>query len=108
MSAAEIEVPNPPDGVTGLRRSPTEASENLVEILNQLGSSLLISTYQAGRVVAVGVSQGSLNVTLHTFERAMGLAVAHDRVAVGSGPQIFFLQSMPEIAAPARAGRQVR
>ncbi len=99
MSSAEFEVPNPPDGVTGLRLFTYEASENLVDLLHQLGSSLLVSTYQAGRVIAVGVSQGSLNVTLHTYERAMGLAVAHDRVAVGSGPQIFFLQSMPEIAA---------
>ena len=108
MSCEEKTLPNPPDGVTGLRLFTYEASDNLVEILNQVGSSLLISTYQAGRLVAVGVSQGSLNVTLHTFERAMGLAVAHDRVAVGSGPQLFLLQSMPEIAGAARAGRQVR
>ena len=99
MSSAEIEVPSPPDGVTGLRVFSYEASENLVDILTQVGSSLLISTYQAGRLIAVGVSQGKLNVTLHAYERAMGIAVAHDRVAVGSGPQIFFLQSMAEIAA---------
>jgi uncharacterized protein (TIGR03032 family) len=99
MSSAEFGEPRPPDGVTALRPFTHEASENLVGILEHLGISLLISTYQAGRVIAVGVSEGSLNVTLHTFERAMGLSVAHDRVAVGSGPQIFFLQSMPEIAA---------
>jgi uncharacterized protein (TIGR03032 family) len=98
MSAEENEVPRTPDGVTGPRLFSYEASEHLVELLDQVGSSLLVSTYQAGRLVAVGVSQGTLNVTLHTFERAMGLAVAHDRVAVGSGPQLFFLQSMPEIA----------
>jgi uncharacterized protein (TIGR03032 family) len=99
MSSKEYKLPNPPDGVTGLRLFTYEASDNLVEILNQVGSSLLISTYQAGRLIAVGVSQGILNVTLHTYERAMGLAVAHDRIAVGSGPQLFFLQGMPEIAA---------
>jgi uncharacterized protein (TIGR03032 family) len=87
-----------PTGVTALRAFTYEASENLVEILNQIRGSLLISTYQAGRLVAVGVSNGALNVTLHSFERAMGLAVAHDRIAVGSGPQIWFLQSMPLIA----------
>ena len=98
MSPEENEVPHTPDGVTGPRLFLYEASENLVELLTKVGSSLLISTYQAGRLVAVGVSQATLNVTLHTFERAMGLAVAPDRVAVGSGPQLFFLQSMPEIA----------
>jgi uncharacterized protein (TIGR03032 family) len=99
MSPEENEVPPTPDGVTGLRLFSYAASVNLEDILNQIGSSLLISTYQAGRVVAVGVARGALNVTLHAYERAMGLAVAPDRLAVGSGPQLFFLQSMPEIAA---------
>jgi uncharacterized protein (TIGR03032 family) len=98
MSSAEFEVPRPPDGLTTLRPFSYEASENLAGILSHLGISLLISTYQAGRVVSVGVSQAGLNVTLHTYERAMGLAVSHDRLAVGSGPQIFFLQSTPEMA----------
>src|SRR5262249_51160820 len=38
------------------------------------------------------------NVTLHHYDRAMGLAVAPDRIAVGSGPQIWFLQSVSQIA----------
>ena len=97
MSDAQTETPAP-DGVTALRPFTYQASENLVELLNNIRASLLISTYQAGKLVAVGVSEGVLNVTLHTFERAMGLAVAHDRIAVGSGPQIWLLQSMPQIA----------
>src|SRR4051812_42082485 len=77
---------------------PYDHSENLVEVLGQIGGSLLITTYQAGCVAAVGVSQGSLFVSLHRYERAMGIAVAPDRVAIGGGPQIWFLQSMPELA----------
>jgi uncharacterized protein (TIGR03032 family) len=85
-------------GVTAPREFKYEASESLVDILGEVHASLLVSTYQASRLVAVGVSEGALNVTLHTFERAMGLAVAPDRIAVGSGPQIFFLQSAPHFA----------
>jgi uncharacterized protein (TIGR03032 family) len=87
-----------PDGLASLRPFTYEASERLVEVLDQVRGSLLISTYQAGRLVAVGVSRGLLHVTLHSYERAMGLAVAQDRIAVGGGPQIWFLQSMPLIA----------
>jgi len=77
---------------------PYEHSDNLVEVLGQIGGSLLITTYQAGCVAAMGVSRGSIFVSLHHYERAMGLAVAPDRVAIGGGPQIWFLQSMPELA----------
>ena len=41
-------------------------------------ASLLVSTYQAGKVVAVGVAEGELTLSYHNFERAMGLAVKPD------------------------------
>jgi uncharacterized protein (TIGR03032 family) len=97
MSDAQIESAGP-TGITALRPFRYEASERMVEVLDHIRGSLLISTYQAGRLVAVGVSRSVLNVTLHSFERAMGLAVAPDRIALGGGPQIWFLQSMPLIA----------
>jgi uncharacterized protein (TIGR03032 family) len=97
MSTTQTESSGP-TGLTSLRPFTYEASEGLVPVLDQIGGSLLISTYQAGKVLAVGVSRGTLNVTLHSYERAMGLAVAPDRIAVGGGPQIWFLQSMPLIA----------
>jgi uncharacterized protein (TIGR03032 family) len=75
------------------------ASDNLIEILDEIGGSLLISTYQAGRLVAVGVSQGSLTVSLHSFDQIMGIAVDADKIAVGSLSQIWLLKSQPDIAA---------
>ena len=77
---------------------PFEHSENLVEILGQIEGSLLLTTYQAGCVAAIGVSLGSLFVSVHRYERAMGLAIAADRIAIGGGPQIWYLQSMPALA----------
>jgi len=77
---------------------PYDHFNNLVDVLGQIRSSLLITTYQAGCVVAVGVSHGCLFVSLHRYDRAMGLAVAPDRIAIGGGPQIWFLQSMPALA----------
>src|SRR5690242_18368592 len=52
-----------------------EYSRTFPSLLNQLGISLLVSTYQAGKVVAVGVAESELTLTYHNFERAMGLAI---------------------------------
>src|SRR5262245_38239584 len=47
-----------------------EYTPTLPALLNQLGVSLLVSTYQAGKVVAVGAHQGELTLSYHNFERA--------------------------------------
>jgi uncharacterized protein (TIGR03032 family) len=93
---------------TGLLASTTDKSPTrevrheytpaLPSLLSQLGVSLLVSTYQAGKVVAVGVAQGELTLSYHNFERAMGLAVKPDGLAVGARAQVWFLKSAPDIA----------
>jgi uncharacterized protein (TIGR03032 family) len=74
------------------------APENLIEILDRIGGSLLISTYQAGRLVAIGVARGRLTLSLHAYDQVMGVAVAPERIAVGSSSQVWLLQSHHEIA----------
>jgi uncharacterized protein (TIGR03032 family) len=76
-----------------------EYSRNLAPLLAHLRVSLLVSTYQAGKLVVVGVDeQGALALSFHNFERAMGIAVRRDRIAVGTTGQIWFLRSAPDIA----------
>ncbi len=87
------------NGTPPKREVRHEYTRNLPALLGQLGVSLLISTYQAGKVVAVGVAQGNLTLTYHNFERAMGLAVKPDCIAVGARAQVWFLQSNPDLAA---------
>ncbi len=83
-----------------------EYTHSLPPLLRHLGVSLLVSTYQAGKVVAVGVAQGELTLSYHNFERAMGLAVRPDGIAVGARAQVWFLKSAPDLAAQvAPAGR---
>src|SRR5246127_1404126 len=89
-----------PPGTTGAARTREvrhEYTHTLPPLLSQLGVSLLVSTYQAGKVVAVGVADGELTLTYHNFERAMGLAVKPDCLAVGARAQVWFLKSAPEI-----------
>ena len=64
-----------------------EYTRTFPALLDQLGVSLLLSTYQAGKLVAVGVAQGELTLSYHNLERAMGLAVKPDCIAAGSRAQ---------------------
>jgi uncharacterized protein (TIGR03032 family) len=109
MKTVDVEVSrkNTQAGVTSPERTDAaktrevrhEYTRSLPPLLNQLGVSLLVSTYQAGKVVAVGVAQGELTLSYHNFERAMGLAVRLDGIAVASRAQVWFLRAASELAA---------
>jgi uncharacterized protein (TIGR03032 family) len=83
---------------SGYREIRYEHSRNFPAVLERLGVSLLVSTYQAGKLFVVGSRQGELALSFHNFEQAMGLAVGRDRVAVGTRNQIWFLRNTPDIA----------
>lgn len=75
-------------------------------VLAEIGCSLLISTYQAGQLVAVGVAGEDLSLSFRAFDRAMGVAVGPDRIVVASKGQIWSLPDHSELApAIAPAGR---
>jgi uncharacterized protein (TIGR03032 family) len=84
---------------TPVREVGYEYSLNLAPLLEHLQVSLLISTYQAGKVAVVSAKSGKPEFAFHSFERAMGIAVRPDRLAVGARAQIWLLPSAPEIAA---------
>src|SRR5262249_43014484 len=83
MTAVELESARGPadtgtalperNGAPAAREVRHEYTRTFPALLNQLGVSLLVSTYQAGKVVAVGAHQGELTLSYHNFERAMGL-----------------------------------
>jgi uncharacterized protein (TIGR03032 family) len=85
-------------GAPAMREIRHEYTRSLPALLKQLGVSLLVSTYQAGKVVAVGIAEGELTLSYHNFERAMGLAVKADGIAAGARAQVWFLRSAPELA----------
>ena len=84
---------------TAPREVRYEYSRNLPSLLAHLGASLLVSTYQAGKLVVVGVHKGGLALSFHNFEQAMGVAVRPDRTAVGARKQFWFLRGAPDLAA---------
>ena len=81
-------------------------SSSFPGVLEESGCSLLVSTYQAGQLVAVGVADGGLSFSFRRFDRAMGVAVGADRVAVGGRTQVWTLRDHSDIApAMEPAGR---
>ena len=75
-----------------------EYSDALGPLLAQLGVSLLISTYDAGKLVVIGSQQNKLNFSFHNFERAMGIAAGTGRIAVGGKDWVYFLNNAPDLA----------
>jgi uncharacterized protein (TIGR03032 family) len=75
------------------------ASPGVAEWLESLGASLLVSTYQAGKLAVLRALGGKLSLLLRTFDKAMGLAVGPDRLAIGTNFQIWTLWNSPSVAA---------
>ncbi len=67
-------------------------------VLEEAGCSLLVSTYQAGQLVGVGVADGELSFSFRGFDRAMGIAVGPDQLAVAGKDQIWSLDDHSELA----------
>lgn len=90
--------PGPVPRASDIREVRHEYTKNLPALLEGLGASLLVSTYQAGKVVAIASRGDELALSYHNFERVMGLAVAPGRIAVGARAQVWLLRDAPEIA----------
>lgn len=72
--------------------------EAFVDVLQQLSASLLVSTYQANKLLAVRAQGSGLSTLVRTFERPMGIAADAHRIALGTRNQVWFLQNAPDIA----------
>ena len=77
----------PPASAAPLRSSHTS---NFGPLLEELGVSLLVSTYQAGKLVMLRGDEGVLNTHFRSFNVPMGLACAGDLALGVDLDQIFF------------------
>jgi len=73
-------------------------SDSFVALLQQLRVTLLVTTYQANKLLVVRAAHGGLSTLVRTFERPMGLAVDDRRMALGTRDQVWFLRNAPDIA----------
>jgi uncharacterized protein (TIGR03032 family) len=75
-------------------------SESFSAVLAEMGSSLLISTYQANKLLvarAVGAGAG-VSMLVRTFDRPMGLAINGGQLALGCRDQVWLFRDAPDIA----------
>jgi uncharacterized protein (TIGR03032 family) len=71
---------------------------NFPGLLQELGLSVLVSTYQAGKLVVLRADGGVLNTHFRDFSRPMGLAVQGGRLAIGTSLEIWEFHDLPAVA----------
>lgn len=82
---------------SAMREVRFEYSREFFRILAECGVSLLVSTYQAGKLVVIGQCHGQPSLAFHNVDKAMGIAIHPQRIAVGGRSQVWFFESAPEI-----------
>lgn len=71
---------------------------SLPEVLRQLGISVLVSTYQAGKLIVVREDGGKANTHFRSFQSPMGLALDGGRLAVGTRTAVWEFRDQPAAA----------
>jgi len=98
--------PDSPTPVPG-RPNPVEAgplraahTPNFPNLLRQFGASLLVTTYQAGKLVMVRAEGDHLNTHFRTFKAPMGLALTDGgaKFAIGTSLQVWEFRDVPNVA----------
>ena len=67
------------------------------ELLKQANASLVVSTYQAGKLILLRASGDSLNTHFINLAKPMGVAFDKNRLSVGSGAQVIDYFNMPNV-----------
>ncbi len=92
-AASAAETPAAP---TSLRAVHTP---NFPALLRRSGASLLVTTYQAGKLVMVRDEGTQLNTHFRSFQAPMGLALHRDRLAIGTTFQVWEYVDVPAVTA---------
>jgi uncharacterized protein (TIGR03032 family) len=70
----------------------------LPALLDRLGITVLVSTYQAGKLIVVRAEGEKVNTHFRNFHTPMGLALHRDRLAIGTRTQVLEYQNQPPLA----------
>ncbi|MBA2409568.1 MAG: TIGR03032 family protein [Gammaproteobacteria bacterium] len=73
-------------------------TSNLPGLFERLGISLVVSTYQAGKVILVRADGGALNTHFRSFMRPMGIAADAARLTIGGTNTVWYYRNVPAVA----------
>lgn len=76
----------------------SSASTSFAALLDQLRASLLVSTYQSGRLITLRSDEGKLNTHFRAFESPMGIAVHRGRLVLGTRRHVWEYTNQPAVA----------
>ena len=71
---------------------------NFPAILDQLRSSVFVTTYQAGKLVILRSDGGVINTHFRAFNKPMGMALAPGRLAIGTAVDVWEFRNVPAVA----------
>lgn len=91
-----------PDISTDPKRSPMRSSHttSLTKMLKDMQFSLLVTTYQAGKLIIVRQGKGKLNTHFSMFKKPMGLAANAQKIALGTNNTVEFFVNMAKSGNP--------
>src|SRR5262249_30812336 len=104
MSAVSVKPPvkpgghNPPSAPPAAVEFRYTQTERFPALLAQLGASLVITTYQANKLLVARAAGAGLSTLVRTFDRPMGLAADGGRLALGSRTQVWVFRNAADIA----------
>ena len=73
-------------------------SSNFPELLHQLGGTLILTTYQTGKVIMLSSDGKSISQLVRDFDRPMGIAFNGDLMAMALRTNITFFKNSKELA----------
>lgn len=88
---------NPPS-FAGQEPFAMQYSEQVPELLAELGCSLSLSTYQIGKLILISSDGEKLTQLLRDFPRAMGIALKGEQLALSCENEIIVTRNSPKLA----------
>ena len=85
-----------PPAPTGVLKSVH--TSNLPDLFRQLQISLVVSTYQAGKVIVVRADGATLNTHFRAFGKPMGIAADRSRLTIGGTNTVWYYRNVPAVA----------
>jgi uncharacterized protein (TIGR03032 family) len=91
--------PANPDGAPRAVEFRYTQTESFPALLHQQGASLLVTTYQANKLLVVRAAGAGLSTLVRTFDQPMGLVVDARGLTLGTRTHIWTFRNAPDIAA---------
>jgi uncharacterized protein (TIGR03032 family) len=88
-----------PSGTRGVVEVHCRPSESLGSLIRTEGVTVLLTAPHSGNLIVLSAPEGKPVVSFHTFERAMGVAVGPNGLAVCTRTEVWVARNAPDIAA---------